>query len=61
MRITFQPKRRDKTRLMLPISEFNLVVFPVQVRHVFPRVPNRASSPIKSHDLLRRGPRKVCP
>jgi len=31
MRITFQPKQRDKTRLMLPISEFNLAGFPIQV------------------------------
>jgi len=61
MRITFQPKQRDKTRLMLPINEFNLVVFPIQVRHVFPRVLNKASSPIKSYDLPRRELRRVGP
>jgi hypothetical protein len=61
MRITFRPKQRDKTRLMLPISEFNRAVFPIQVRHVFPRVPNTASLPIYSHDLPRRGLRRVRP
>jgi hypothetical protein len=60
MRITFQPKPRDQTRLMIPISEFNPVVFRIQVRHVFPRVPNTTRSPNQPRNRPRCGLRRVC-
>jgi hypothetical protein len=51
MKTDLQSKIGERKSFFIQISEFSFAAYPVQINHVFRRLPDAASSPNKSRNL----------